>query len=127
LHAVSDVRECGKIRHGLGVYVLGAISPADRSVLDSHLARCADCRAELAGLADLPGRLGSVPAADVASMSLEAADAAGLRDGPPDVLLRALLARAVRVRRHRLWRRLAWAAAVALIAAGGAVAGAACG
>ena len=122
MRAVSDVRECGEIRHALGVYVLGAISPADRSVVDHHLAGCADCRAELAGLAALPGRLGSVPAADVTSMALEEADGAGRREGPPDVLLRALLDRAGWVRRRLRWRRLA-AAAVAVIAAGGVAAG----
>ena len=56
---------CGDIRSALGVYVVGAIDPAARAVVEAHLAWCVDCREELAGLAGLPGRLGSVPAADV--------------------------------------------------------------
>jgi anti-sigma factor RsiW len=58
---------CGEIRHALGVYLLGAISPADRSAVGRHLAGCAGCREELARLAGLPGLLGTVPAADVAA------------------------------------------------------------
>jgi len=119
---VTSAGECGEIRRALGVYVLGAIGPADRAAVDSHLARCADCREELAGLAGLPGRLGSVPAADVTGMALDEADAAG-RDGrPPEVTLRSLLERAARLRRHLMWRRVAVAAAVAVIVGGGAVA-----
>jgi anti-sigma factor RsiW len=48
---------CGEIRLELGVYVVGAIRPADRSAVDRHLADCADCRDELAGLAGLPALL----------------------------------------------------------------------
>jgi len=120
---VTGAGGCGEIRHALGVYVLGAIGPADRAAVDSHLARCADCREELAGLAGLPGLLGSVPAADVTRMGLDEADPAGRGEGPPDVMLRSLLERAARLRRHLMWRRVAVAAAVAVIAGGGAVAG----
>ena len=113
---------CGEIRHALGVYLLGAISPADRSTVERHLARCADCRAELAGLAALPGRLGSVPAADMTKMA--AAERAGVGPGerPSDVPLQTLLDRAARIRRRLRWRRLAVAAAAVLILGGGAVA-----
>jgi hypothetical protein len=119
---VTGAGECGEIRRALGVYILGAISPADRSAVDRHLAWCADCRAELAGLAALPGRLGSVPAADVTSMAGDEADGAGLRERPPDTSLAALLDRAARVRRQLRWRRLAAAAAAAVIVGGGAAA-----
>jgi hypothetical protein len=115
--------ECAEIRPALGVYILGAISPADRSAVDRHLAGCADCRAELTGLAALPGRLGSVPAADVTSLDGDAAEGAGQGPRPPDVPLQTLLARAARIRRRLRWRRLAIAAAAVLIVAGGAVAG----
>ena len=121
--AMTGAGECGEIRHSLGVYLLGAISPAERSAVDRHLAWCADCRAELTGLAALPGRLGSVPAADVTSLAGYEADGAVPGAGPPQVPLAALLDRAARVRRRLRWRRLAVAAAAIVIAGGGAVAG----
>ena len=117
---MTGTGECGEIRPALGVYILGAISPAERRAVDRHLAWCAGCRAELTGLAALPGRLGSVPAADVTSM---AGDGAGQGEHPPEVPLAALLDRAARVRRQLRWRHLALAAAAVVIAGGGAVAG----
>ena len=57
--------ECTQTRHLLGVYLLGAIDPAGRAAVDRHLAQCAECRHELAGLAGLPAMLGRVPAAEV--------------------------------------------------------------
>ena len=41
---------CREIRPLLGVYVVGAIDPAERSTVDAHLAECQACRDELAGL-----------------------------------------------------------------------------
>jgi hypothetical protein len=119
---MTSVGECDEIRHALGVYLLGAISPADRSTVERHLARCAGCRAELAGLAALPGRLGSVPAADVTRMAEGERDRAARDERPPDVPLKTLLDRTARIRRQLRWRRLAVAAA-AVVIAGGAVAG----
>lgn len=46
--------DCAEARLSLGVYVLGAIDPAERALVDSHLAGCRDCRDELAGLAGIP-------------------------------------------------------------------------
>lgn len=114
---------CGEIRQALGVYLLGAIGPADRSAVSSHLAGCADCREVLARLAGLPGLLGNVPTADAIRLATEEADRAGGDQVPPDGPLRSLLAQAARLRRHHLWRRLAVTAAVVVTAAGGAVAG----
>jgi hypothetical protein len=54
---LSRTRECGEFRRDLGVYVVGAIGGAERRTVDDHLASCADCREELAGLAGLPGLL----------------------------------------------------------------------
>lgn len=110
--------DCAEIRAALGVYVVGAIGPADRAIVDSHLGWCPDCREELAGLAALPGRLGSVPDADVTMLVL---DEPG-RDGPPEAVLRSLLERAAALRRRLRWRRVAAALAAAVIASGGAVA-----
>jgi hypothetical protein len=116
--SVTTPRDCAEIRAALGVYVVGAIDPADRAVVDSHLAWCTGCREELAGLAALPGRLGSVPDADVTMLVL---DEPG-RDGPPEAVLRSLLERAAALRRRLRWRRVAAAVAVAVIVSGGAVA-----
>jgi hypothetical protein len=114
---------CAEIRSALGVYVVGAIDPADRAVVEAHLAWCVDCREELAGLAGLPGRLGSVPAADVARLAVEEPVPGGREAGDrPDAALRALLDGAVALRRHLMWRRVTAAAAAMVIAAGGAVA-----
>ena len=55
---------CAQARLELGVYLLGAIEPAQRALLTRHLAACPNCRAELAGLAGLPALLRSVPAAE---------------------------------------------------------------
>ena len=52
---------CAGIRPLLGVYLTGAIAPADRAVVVHHLAACAGCRTELAGLAGLPGLLRRPP------------------------------------------------------------------
>ena len=120
---MTGVGECGVIRQALGVYILGAISPADRSTVEHHLARCADCRAELAGLAALPGRLGSVPAADITRLAGDERGGAGRGERPPDVPLQTLLDRAARIRRRLRWRRIAVAVAAVVIVGGGAVAG----
>jgi hypothetical protein len=117
---MTDPGVCRQVRPALGVYLLGAIGPADRAVLERHLAGCADCREELAGLAGLPGRLGTVSAADAVRLAGDPADDPG-RAGPADA--GALLRRAARLRRQRMWRRVAVAAAVVLLAAGALVAG----
>jgi hypothetical protein len=118
---VTGTGACGEIRVALGVYVLGAIGPADRNAVDVHLACCADCRDELAGLAGLPAVLGRVPVGDVDSLVLDGDDGSGSgsrHELPPDPGLRSLLGRAAS---HRMWSRLA-AAAAGLIAGAGAVA-----
>ena len=45
---------CRNFRELLGVYVVGAIEPSERSMLDAHLNQCPDCREELASIAVLP-------------------------------------------------------------------------
>jgi predicted anti-sigma-YlaC factor YlaD len=120
---MTGAGECGEIRQALGVYILGAISPADRSTVERHLARCAGCRAELAGLAALPGRLGSVPAADMTRLAGAERAAAGRGERPHAVPLQTLLDRSARIRRRQRWRRLAVAAAAVLVVGGAAVAG----
>ena len=114
--------QCRQIRSALGVYLLGAIGPAERFAVDRHLAGCTDCREELAGLASLVGRLGTVPAADVVTLAADTQDDPG-RPGASDGGSRVLLRRVARQRRHRMWRRVAIATAATALAASAAVAG----
>ena len=58
---MDDAGTCAGIRSLLGVYLTGAIAPADRAAAVRHLAACAGCRAELAGLAALPALLRRPP------------------------------------------------------------------
>ena len=51
--------------HDSAVYVLGALSPPEREAYERHLVECAECRAEVAEFADLPGLLGRVDKATV--------------------------------------------------------------
>lgn len=108
---MSDDGQCAQARLELGVYLLDAIEPAQRALVDRHLARCPDCRAELAGLAGLPALLGSVPVAEALQLSPD--DAAAVVAGPS---LAALAGRVSRIRRRR-WRRTAAAALIAGFAA----------
>jgi len=71
--------DCPEARLSLGVYVLGAIDPAERALVDNHLATCRDCRDELAGLAGLPALLARVSTAE--AIALAATDGP-FADGP---------------------------------------------
>ena len=62
---MSGAGECARICLDLGVYLLGVIAPADRAMVNGHLASCPRCRDELAGLAALPALLRKVPLAAV--------------------------------------------------------------
>jgi hypothetical protein len=121
-----NMTECQHVRQLLGVYVVGAIDPAERSVVDNHLASCPDCREELAGLAGLPALLGRVPfpeAEQITQFDSERAEAGEHPDAEPaqaDVLT-PLLARVAHRRRVSRWRSLVSVAAVAVIAAGAAI------
>ncbi len=110
---------CGELRRELGVYVLGAIAPADRSTVESHLAVCAGCRDLLADLACLPALLRRVPLDELDALG-PAGDADD-RSAQPDRLLGSLLTEAARRRRYRRRWQLA-ATATAGLAVGAAVA-----
>jgi hypothetical protein len=99
--------DCAPYRAELGVYVLGAIGPAERARVDEHLADCPRCRDELAALAGLPGLLRRVPP-DLALPALT--DASG--DAPPEPSVDGLISRVSAIR-HR--RRLTAAAAAAVL------------
>jgi hypothetical protein len=113
--------ECKEIRQLLGVYVVGAIDPAERALVDEHLGQCQLCRDELAGLAGLPAMLSRVPAADVEWLDAAVTELPGLQE-PSDEMLASLLRKVSVKRRSRLRRSVATAAAAAVIAAGGAAA-----
>ncbi len=113
--------DCRDIRHALGVYVLGAIDPAERTVVDQHLNTCPDCREELASLAGLPALLRRVPVSE--AQQLAAGNLAADADLADDRMLQSLLDRTSNVRRFRRWRGLAAAAAVIVVAAAGGAVG----
>jgi anti-sigma factor RsiW len=116
-----SMASCREIRQALGVYVLGAIDPAERAQVDEHLASCPACREELASLAGLPAMLRKVPL--IEAERLAAADAEPETIGmPSEQMLTSLVARTANVRRIRRWRGLAAAAAVVLVALGGGAA-----
>src|SRR5271156_2785811 len=112
---MTGLADCSEVRHALGVYVVGAIDPAERAIVDAHLPHCLDCREELAGLAGLPALLGRVPYADAERLALGDEE---LEEAPAE-LLDALLAQVSSRRRARRWRGIAVAAAAAIIAVGG--------
>jgi anti-sigma factor RsiW len=112
---MTGLADCSEIRHSLGVYVVGAIDPAERSIVDAHLTHCRDCREELAGLAGLPALLGRVPLEDAERLALGDEE---LEEAPAE-LLDALLQQVSARRRARRWRGVAAAAAAAIIAIGG--------
>jgi predicted anti-sigma-YlaC factor YlaD len=121
---MSSAAACREIRHSLGVYVLGAIDPADRALVDDHLATCPDCREELASLAGLPALLRRVPTAEAERLTETESAADILDDAATGHLLPGVLERAARVRRSRRVRELVAAAAVAVLALGAGAAGA---
>jgi anti-sigma-K factor RskA len=114
---------CRDIRQALGIYVVGAIDPAERTLVDIHLGTCPDCREELAGLAGLPALLGRVPASDAERLILHSAEVKDLEE-PPAELLNSLIRRVAERRAVRRWRTLAAAAAAVVIALAGGAAGA---
>lgn len=123
---MNSMTDCQQVRQLLGVYVVGAIDPAERFVVDNHLAGCPDCREELAGLAGLPALLGRVPleeAEQITGFDSERSGAGERADAePPEAeILTPLLAKVAHRRRVSRWRSLVSVAAVAIIAAGAAI------
>jgi anti-sigma factor RsiW len=108
--------DCRDIRHALGVYVLGAIDPAERATVDAHLSTCPECREELAGLAGLPALLRRIPVREAQQLADVDLDELPGPEVPSDDMLRSLLARTKQARQARRWRGLAAAAAVVLVA-----------
>jgi hypothetical protein len=102
--------ECTRLRTLLGVYVLGAIEPAERALVDDHLSDCTRCRDELASLAGLPALLGRVTEEQLTQLG-----------PPPGELFDSILTEAGREGRVRRRRNGGWLvlAAAILVAATG--------
>ncbi len=65
--------ECGTVRELIPGFVGGALSPADRMVVQRHVAACADCRSELDLVQLLYSSRGSAPAGLLARVERAAA------------------------------------------------------
>jgi anti-sigma factor RsiW len=117
--------DCSEARMSLGVYVLGAIDPAERALVDSHLATCQECRDELAGLAGLPALLARVSADDAIRLSGEDDEPQpeAPQEAPPELIGTVLDLAAARSRRGK-WRTAALAAAAVVIVAAAGFGGA---
>jgi hypothetical protein len=115
---MTQTWDCTDARTSLGVYVLGAIDPAERGLVDAHLATCRDCRDELAGLAGLPALLARVNPDEVSRICADDTVRTVTDDQPPAELLGTVRNLAEARRRRNRWRFIASAAAVVVIAAG---------
>jgi Putative zinc-finger len=124
--------DCAEARLSLGVYVLGAIDPTERALVDSHLAGCRDCRDELAGLAGIPALLSRVGAEEAFALAesdgppASAASLAAVGQGtaePPRELLATVIDLTSARRRRRRWRDASLGVAAALIIAAGVFGG----
>ena len=114
---MTQVWDCPEARPSLGVYVLGAIDPVERSLVDAHLATCQECRDELAGLAGLPALLARLTPDEVSRISAE--DPVWMTsDEPPAELLGTVLDLAKAKRRRERWRYVSVAAAAVVLAGG---------
>jgi len=119
---MTPIWDCTDARPSLGVYVLGAIDPAERALVDAHLLTCRECRDELAGLAGLPALLARVNPDEISRITSEdtvrAGTHVGTDDRPPGELIGTVLDLAAARRRRTRWRFAAAAAAVVAIAGG---------
>ena len=115
---MTQTWDCTDARPSLGVYVLGAIDPAERGLVDAHLLTCRDCRDELAGLAGLPALLARVNPDEISRICADDTVRTVADDRPPGELIGTVLDLAEARRRRTRWRFVAAAAAVVAIAGG---------
>lgn len=95
--------------HYDGAYVLGALSPAERSEFQAHLKGCDECTRATLELAGLPGLLARVPQ-DVLESASDDVDA--------ETMLPALMRKTQVIQRRRMWTVIGTAAAAVVIAGG---------
>jgi hypothetical protein len=121
----QQTMDCSEARLSLGVYVLGAIDPAERAQVDSHLASCRDCRDELAGLAGLPALLARVAAEEAIALAETNGPTLAEEEesAPPRELLGTVIDLTAARRRRRRWTEVGLSAAAALIIAAGVFGG----
>ncbi|HEX6520137.1 MAG TPA: zf-HC2 domain-containing protein [Streptosporangiaceae bacterium] len=112
---MTEAWDCAEARVSLGVYVLGAIDPAERALVDAHLVTCRDCRDELAGLAGIPALLARVSPEELERIS---SDVPRLEDPAPPELIDTVIDLAAARRRKSRWRYAGAAAAAAALAGG---------
>jgi hypothetical protein len=117
--------DCPEVRLSLGVYVLGAIDPAERALVDANLPTCRDCRDELAGLAGLPALLARVSTEEAIALAMTDGPAVPLEEisEPPRELLATVLDLTAARRRRRRWREAGLGIAAALIIGAGVFGG----
>ena len=115
---MTQIWDCTDARPSLGVYVLGAIDPAERALVDAHLVTCRDCRDELVGLAGLPALLARVNPDEISRICADDTVRTVADDRPPGELIGTVLDLAEARRRRTRWRFVAAAAAVVAIAGG---------
>lgn len=94
-------------------YVLGALSPAERREFEEHLAGCADCRAEVAEVAGMPGLLAQIGPESVTG-AVESTGSPG-NDGGSVTPTRTAV---VDLRQRRLMRAVVGLAAACVLLAG---------
>jgi anti-sigma factor RsiW len=87
-------------------YLLGALSPADRSAYEAHLADCRHCRTAVSQLAGMPGLLAAITPEQARAVSEPAPEV-------PETLLPRLMAEVERMR----FRRRMTTVAVGVVAA----------
>jgi anti-sigma factor RsiW len=103
-------------------YVLGALSPADRSAYEEHLESCERCRGAVAELSPMPGLLARLSADRAAALLQEESESRTVPPPPAPALLDELRQEARRRRaRRRQWSFALVAAAVALLFAAVAI------
>jgi len=90
-----------------GVYVLGALSPAQRQSYEHHLSTCDECRAEVGELAVLPGLMGRLDASEIEADEVVTA---------PPTILPGVVTRIRRRRRNFRFAAIGGAIAAACLA-----------
>jgi anti-sigma-K factor RskA len=116
----------GQEIHALsGAYAVDALDPAEKAEFEEHLAACATCRAEVAGLREATALLAETTANEppAALRDRVLAQIATVRPLPPEAPDATESRSVTPIRsRRRPWTLLAAAAALVAVASGGAVA-----